>query len=180
MKKKLLFLVIGLQTLFLLGLVFQQERTLKNGKLIMLETVPVDPRDLLRGDYVILSYPMSSIPLNTMQPSVEVGSQGKTIYVLLEQHGKFYEKVAASYERLEPSQRQILLVGTDVTAWSDPSMRRIDYGLERFYVPEGKGQLPWNKKITVEVAVPASGKPVLKDLFVDGIPFREFLKQPKS
>ncbi|MBI3416759.1 MAG: GDYXXLXY domain-containing protein, partial [Verrucomicrobia bacterium] len=54
MKLKLLLLVLGLQTAWILAPTFQQERALHEGQLILLETRPVDPRDLLRGDYVTL------------------------------------------------------------------------------------------------------------------------------
>ena len=55
MKTKLLVLVLALQSAWLLGTAFTQERILRVGQLILLETQPVDPRDLLRGDYVRLN-----------------------------------------------------------------------------------------------------------------------------
>ena len=51
MKLKLLILILALQTAWILGTVVIQERALTSGKLVMLETRPVDPRDLLRGDF---------------------------------------------------------------------------------------------------------------------------------
>ena len=56
MKLKILVLVLALQTAWILGTTFVQERVLAGGKVVLLETRPVDPRDLLRGDYVILNY----------------------------------------------------------------------------------------------------------------------------
>ena len=54
MKTRLLILVLALQCAWLLGTALVQERALREGTVIRLETRPVDPRDLLRGDYVIL------------------------------------------------------------------------------------------------------------------------------
>jgi uncharacterized membrane-anchored protein len=42
--------------------------TLSTGESVLLEVLPVDPRDLLRGDYVILRYKISDIP-NELIPS---------------------------------------------------------------------------------------------------------------
>ena len=39
--------------------VFQKERILKDGKLILLELAPVDPRSLMQGDYMELWYKIS-------------------------------------------------------------------------------------------------------------------------
>jgi uncharacterized membrane-anchored protein len=50
MKLKILVLVLALQTAWILGTTLVQERALASGKVVLLETRPVDPRDLLRGD----------------------------------------------------------------------------------------------------------------------------------
>lgn len=55
MKRNLFILILALQSAWLLGTVFVQERALRAGVVILLETRPVDPRDLLRGDYLILN-----------------------------------------------------------------------------------------------------------------------------
>ena len=40
----------------ILAMVFQRAAILRDGKEVRLEVVPVDPRDLFRGDYVVLGY----------------------------------------------------------------------------------------------------------------------------
>ena len=64
MKLKILILVLALQTAWILGTTFQQEHALSVGKIVMLETERVDPRDMLRGDYLILNYKISNVPTN--------------------------------------------------------------------------------------------------------------------
>ena len=59
MKLKLFILVLALQSAWVFYTVAVQERALSTGKVIMLETERVDPRDLLRGDYLILNYKIS-------------------------------------------------------------------------------------------------------------------------
>ena len=39
---------------------------LQSGTEVVLKTAPIDPRDLLRGDYVILNYEISSVPASTI------------------------------------------------------------------------------------------------------------------
>jgi uncharacterized membrane-anchored protein len=45
----LVFVVINLMT-------YKKERTLQNGKVMLLELAPVDPRSLMQGDYMALRY----------------------------------------------------------------------------------------------------------------------------
>ena len=47
-------------------MVWERETLLSQGREIALDVVPVDPRSLFRGDYVILSYEMSRIPAATL------------------------------------------------------------------------------------------------------------------
>jgi uncharacterized membrane-anchored protein len=44
--------------------------TLYAGESVLLEVIPVDPRDFLRGDYVILDYKISDIPSDLVPPDL--------------------------------------------------------------------------------------------------------------
>jgi uncharacterized membrane-anchored protein len=46
---------------------------------------------------------------------------------------------------------------------------RVDYGIERYYVPEGKGTI-LGGRVEAEIALTESGRPFLTRLFVDGRP----------
>lgn len=54
----LAFVQIG----FLGWIIAGRAAILRNGKEVLLKIEPVDPRDLLRGDYIILGYDISRIP----------------------------------------------------------------------------------------------------------------------
>ena len=62
--------------------------TLYAGESVLLEVVPGDPRDFLRGDYVILNYEISDIPDNLVPPDAADARHGyywkKDVYVALE------------------------------------------------------------------------------------------------
>jgi len=62
--KKYKWLIILLNLILLLGYfnysVIKKEDLLKNGRLILLELAPVDPRSLMQGDYMSLRYAIAN------------------------------------------------------------------------------------------------------------------------
>src|ERR1019366_3838972 len=107
MKPILLLLVFALQTAWILGTTFVQERALAGGKVVLLETRPVDPRDLLRGDYVTLNYKISDVRFTLSPPVLTNGlAAGETVYVALERRGQSHELVLASTNQITPADGQ--------------------------------------------------------------------------
>lgn len=177
MKLKLLALVLALQCGWMLTTTFTQERVLRIGQLIMLETRPVDPRDMLRGDYVILNYTISTVPLSCFTPArTNHPAAGSTIYVALALAANgFYEVAQASTEPFAPPSGQVLMQGKSRDWWNNGSSVRVEYGLERYFVREGTGNP--RGKLTVQAAVPASGRGTIKQVFVDGKPYAEAMRE---
>jgi uncharacterized membrane-anchored protein len=178
MKLKLLIVVLALQTAWILGTTLVKELALAQGKVILLEPIPVDPRDLLRGDYLILRYKISEVPTNLfISPLTDVSEYGKTVYVALTSHGQFYEVSRASTQGFKLTEEEVLLKGKSRYRWWASSQEKVvyvDYGLERYYVHEGAGNP--RGKITVQAAVPASGQAIIKQVFLDGKPYAEAMK----
>lgn len=177
MKLKLLLLVLALQSAWILGTTFVQERALAGGKVVLLETRPVDPRDLLRGDYVTLSYKISDVPLGLFSPTLTNGlPAGTTVYVALEPRGQFHEVALASTNRIAPTDGQVVLKGQTQSWWNSAAQKTVhlEYGLERYYVREGTGNP--RGKLTVQAAVPDSGQARIKEVYVDGKPYAEVMK----
>jgi uncharacterized membrane-anchored protein len=178
MKPILLLLVLALQTAWILGTTFVQERALAGGKLVLLETRPVDPRDLLRGDYVTLNYKISDVARRLFSPALTNElAPGETVYVALEPHGQFHEVVLASTHRITPEEGQVVLKGHTRSWWNNAAQAttHLDYGLERYYVREGTGNP--RGEITVQAAVPDSGQARIKEVFVDGKPYAQAMKE---
>jgi uncharacterized membrane-anchored protein len=176
MKLKLLLLVLALQSAWILGTTFVQERALAGGKVVLLETRPVDPRDLLRGDYVTLSYKISDVTLTPPVPTNGLPA-GTTVYVALEPRGQFHEVALASTNRMTPTDGQVVLKGRSRSWWNSAAQKtvRLEYGLERYYVREGTGNP--RGKLTVQATVPDSGQARIKEVFVDGKPYAEAMKE---
>ena len=178
MKPKLLILVLALHSAWLLGTAAMQEHALTTGKVILLETARIDPRDLLRGDYLILNYKISDVPTNLFSPPVMKDfSNGAKIYVALAPAtNQSYVVVKASTNEFTPAAGEVLLKGKSTwPRWNSATNSiHVEYGLERFYVAEGTGNP--TGKLTAQVVVPASGRGRVKEVFVDGKPYAEAMK----
>lgn len=179
MKLKLFILVLALQTAWILGTAFTQERVLRVGQLIMLETQPVDPRDLLRGDFVRLNYPISNVPRDRFFPPPLTGdvSPGTTVFVALVPTGtnEFYQISRACTVWFTPAANEVVLRGkVSQRWWNNTGPIRVEYGLEQYFVAEGTGNP--RGKLTVQAAVSKSGRANIKEVFVDGQPYIEAMK----
>jgi uncharacterized membrane-anchored protein len=179
MKTKLLCAVIALQAAWIVGTVAVQELRFHLGAVVLLETAPVDPRDLLRGDYVILNYKISNLPASLFTGGLGTNQhpQGTTVYVKLEKRGQFFEVQEASLQPIESDDAHPVLRGQiSHDRWWGPNQTtvNVDYGLERYYVSEGTGNP--TGKLTVEAAVPSSGRAVIRQVYIDGKPYAEAMK----
>ena len=179
MKLKLLILVLALQTAWLLGMVATQEHALATGKVILLETERIDPRDLLQGDYLILNYKISNVPTNLFSPPVKKDlPYDTTIYVALAPGtNQFYFVVKASTNEFAPMTSEVLLKGKSTwPRWNAATNSiHVEYGLERYYVAEDTGNP--TGKLTAQAVVPASGRGRVKEVFVDGKPYAEAMRE---
>lgn len=176
MKLKLLILVLALQSAWILGTTFVQERALAQGKAMLLETLPVDPRDLLSGDYLALNYRISDVATNLFSPAVKKDLPfGTKVYVALAlATNQFYEVVKASTNQFAPSPGEIMLRGHSDRRWWSANSIHVQYGIERYYVAEGTGHP--HGKITVCAVVPDSGQARIKEVFINAKPYREVMK----
>jgi len=178
MKLKLLSLVLALQSAWLLATVATQEYALATGKTILLETQRIDPRDLLRGDYLILNYKISDVPMNLFSPPVKTNfDHGSGIFMSLAQIGTngFWEITRAGTKSFAPAPGEVLLRGKSANSWRNTTNSiHVEYGLEKYFVAEGTGNP--GGKLVVQAVVPASGRAKIKQVFVDGKPYAEAMK----
>lgn len=146
--------VVAAQVLFLLGWAGWHEHVRSSAPVILLKTRPVDPQDLLRGDYMILGYEIADVSL---PPNLKEGDE---CWVILEPRGEYYSAVRTSSG--EPS-----LNGAQITVRATREARGLAFGIEHFYVPEGKGT-PHFKKIEVEAVVSTTHRLAIKRVLLDG------------
>ena len=173
--------VAAVQIGFLASMIAGRAAILRNGQEIVLRSSPVDPRDLLRGDYVVLSYNVSSIPVSLFAEArpLREDVQDRTVFVRLrEGDGGIWHATAARYGQppeQPPVEGEVDVKGTTRSTWFEAtSSISVDYGIERFYVPEGEGRAietaGWTGDGTdfrMRVAVAADGAAQIKS-FHDG------------
>lgn len=159
--------VVGAQLLLLLGMIGFNENTLRTGTSVVLQTVPIDPRSLLQGDYVILGYKIDRVPVY-----LENVPPGTRVYVTLVEGPEVWE--AGSYLLDRPSSGTFI-TGTTGTLGSN---RRLDFGIGNYFVPEGTGRVIEQAMrsqdplaVKVRVAVDSNGNAKIQELLVNGKPF---------
>ena len=170
----------ALQTAVLGYMVESRASILRSGADIKLKTLPVDPRDLLRGDYVILSYPISTIPGSIVTGEVPKVNGRERLTVRLKPGADgLWTATEASFGAL-PAQEGSVVLRTlpfdyySVTDGVPPETLFVSYGLERYYVPEGEGKVLEEarnqEELEVEARVSVDGTPQIARLILKGEP----------
>jgi uncharacterized membrane-anchored protein len=147
---------------------------------VVFQAYPVDPRDLFRGDYVVLNYSFSRPDIaaetlsdefiNELEDILNTSTSGDKVYLLLEvdEEGN---ALPIGYDRKKPEDDALFLKGK---IYADYRGRNAEvlFGIERYYVPEGTGrelERARNRgKLKVEVAIhPKKGKSLITNVFID-------------
>ncbi|MFH1684071.1 MAG: GDYXXLXY domain-containing protein [Candidatus Margulisiibacteriota bacterium] len=168
MEKKKLFIIIGiLWLIIIIGFIGIREFTLRTGKEILLKTVPVDPRDLFRGDYVILDYEISHLDLNKMPADHTDFKVRDKVYLSLSQENGY--GVPAKVYRNVPQQEKLFIKGKVKKVYDKYLI--VEYGIESYFVPEGKGkelERATGRDLAVKVSIDRFGNAAIKSLLLDG------------
>ncbi|MFJ7727419.1 GDYXXLXY domain-containing protein [Neobacillus sp. NPDC097160] len=150
MNKRARQLILGclVPVLILLGMCFKPVYTLLTGEVIKLQTKPVDPTDLFRGDYVALRYEAEDVPIQFVEEAV-VSKLGNSwgeieVYVLFEEKNGVHIPLKVT---LRKPAKGIFLKGTLILYDKTNSGKEfvlIKYGLEKYYVKDNTGT-EWEK-----------------------------------
>ncbi|WP_426422069.1 GDYXXLXY domain-containing protein [Bradyrhizobium genosp. A] len=163
-------------------MVADRVRILREGTEVTLQTRPVDPRDLLRGDYVVLGYDISQLPAGALagQPTAE---RNPVVFVKLAPDANgLYQAVSVHAAPVTVAAPDVLIRGRIASSCGSTSRTFCDrltirYGLESYFVPEGEGrkleQARNQQKLRVVAAVLPSGRAAIKRLLLDGEPVYE-------
>lgn len=177
MRYKLVALIVALQIAFFLGWGAFEQGMFDSGEptYIRVKTMPIDPRDYLSGQYMILSYEFSASgrwnpetqQWEEFEFAKEVASKlqnGQGIWLVLRPNGEFYEPV-----RISPEKPLKLLPG-QVTFKGRYTYNRFEYGIEKYFFQEGK-QPPKLEDVTVELKITPRGSARVSRLFENGKPW---------
>jgi uncharacterized membrane-anchored protein len=159
------------QTGVLSAMVVDRTLLLASGREIVLPIVPVDPRDLFRGEYVRLGYEISNVPAMLLVGPAP--ARNAAFYVTLEknpQGGWTPVKVTTTMPNETNPDRIVLKARSRLPF---PVSTRVTYGIESYFVPEGQGRrledLAQQRKMAALVAVDRRGNAALKGLIIDGV-----------
>lgn len=123
--------IILLNLILFLGLfnygVIQKEEVIENGRLILLELAPVDPRSLMQGDYMRLNYAISDEVIID-----EIPKRGYCV-VTLDSEGVAQR---SRYQKMtSPIHENEFLIEYTLGEWNS-----IKIGAESYFFQEGEGE----------------------------------------
>lgn len=168
-----------LQTGALAAMILDRAHHVATGREIILPVVPVDPRSLFRGDYVILNYEISRASLSLL--SGPAPRESERLYVVLgrRKNGGVETwspiQLSRTWPSSVPAETVVLAgwaVGRPFTSVGGTQEVRIRYGIESYFVPEGEGKDLERRvragDMSVVVAVDGGGRGAIKGLVLDG------------
>ena len=178
-ERAVLWTTIAFQLVVLASMVALHAAPLMFGETIRLKVVPVDPRDVMRGDYVILSYAISNVPGAGIEGIPDANNHAwrywrdawldeRTVYVTLEPDadGKSWRSAKASVNK--PASGKF--IRGKYVRYGSQGLPEIQFGIEAYYVQEGAGekleQARNARSLVAEVALMPSGQAALRDLIV--------------
>jgi uncharacterized membrane-anchored protein len=166
----ILIVTVALQIVLLVSMIVIRATPLLMGESILVRVQPVDPRDMFRGDFVILGYQFSRVPSTGIEglPSGNNSRQeewaGRTIYVTLgpEPDGKHWR--AENFSIYKPSGGKFLRGTID-------RVGRIEYGIESYFVQEGEGKkyedAIGSRRLSAEIVVTGDGQAAVRRLVIE-------------
>ncbi|NMC83628.1 MAG: GDYXXLXY domain-containing protein, partial [Armatimonadetes bacterium] len=169
------------QLVFLVGeSVYYQVRR-ETGAEIRLKVVPVDPRSLFMGNYMTLSYDVSRLSAwQCKSHGLDTSTLGRnqTVFVGLAQGMKFAKVVDIVLTIPPKHDPSIVYVRGRVTRnWSmmrgasGPSDIWVEYGIERYFIPEARQEevnRMGRNNIVAIASVGPDGQAMLKGIEVNG------------
>ncbi|AAM05455.1 TPA: GDYXXLXY domain-containing protein [Methanosarcina acetivorans] len=184
-QKQIFYLTIVFWLLIFSGFILFKEYTLRTGTEILLKTEPIDPRDLFRGDYVTLNYEISTLDLDEIPAEDPYFDYNDRIYLALtleDGYGvpkKIYRNPPDDELFLKGTVKQLIYdweEDEDSLIAEEPRVKelRVEYGIESYFVPEGRGieierqQWTGGEGVDVKVVVDKYGNAVAESLLIDG------------
>lgn len=180
--RPLLFvLAAAIQIALISVMVYDRVQVLRAGTEVTLQTRPIDPRDFLRGDYVVLNYEISSLLAGALKDTPSQG-RGTPVFVKLTRRPDgIYQAVSVHAEPVPVGEGEALIRGRALGGATCGSDRRqfcetlfINYGIERYFVPQDDGKEIERSRnqgqVSVVVAVTPGGRAAIKRLLLGGKP----------
>lgn len=175
-------LLAGLVAVLQIGLlswsIADRALILRNGRDVLLKVQPMDPRDLLRGDYVALRYDISMVPQSILEgvPADISTIRDQPVFLRLKKQADGYWRPVSGRigaPQAAPGLPDEVDIRGSLSGYSDEGAGgsrtlQVNYQLDRFYLPEGTGLEIEQKMSTgaygIVAAVASDGTPQIKAL----------------
>ena len=139
---------------------------------VRFQVFPVDPRDMMRGEYITLGYEFSRLPadvellderIKSYKTNTDFNQKSINVYVTLKFNLKEDVYKGIFFGSTPPTKGRYLR-GKLI------SNNRIEFGIEAFYLQEGKGQIYEQaireKKLVAEVYLAPDGSAQMKQVHI--------------
>ncbi len=158
-RKKIIVLIIPL--IILIAFASAYFAAYSTGKSLYLKTVPYDPTDLFRGDYVTLQYEIEDLDISFLDKdlySVTKESEyeyynvlNNNVYIWYEDAKGYVEAVKVSSKKPSDNkyiEAELMYIAEDFVPQENPETKPVvynykaflDIGLDRFYLQQGTGK----------------------------------------
>lgn len=154
---------------------------LRDGTEVILRAEPVDPRDLMRGDYVELQFrDVSSVEQRLVEGDWPPEDTIAPVWLILApgSDGVFVARAASFFPPENIAEDEVVLkslptdIGVARPSGGLNSIGRLRFGIERYYVPEGEGleiESARNEgRTSVAIRVSTAGVAQIARLMIDG------------
>ncbi len=174
MRTLLIVFAILAQAAALAWVVVERETVSRSGTVVYLRTAPVDPRDVFRGDYVVLDYDINRIPQTLIDASLveQKDREAIRVYASLAVDARAVASVTAVHT--QPPAEGLYLRGYTSRDWQlqgNDTEIGVKFGIEKLFVEQGAGLVMeerrgsregWQTAMEVEVAVGEQGIGVIR------------------
>jgi uncharacterized membrane-anchored protein len=179
MLRIVIFAVVALLQLSVpASMIWNRERTLKQGRVWKFRTAPVDPVDAIRGRYIALRFDAETISRES--PSEQLGP-GTSVYVILKEDMAGFAQAAqikatpAQGDNVVKAEKGSWFLGAD----------HVRFPFDRFWVTEKNAPAAesayiensrrekQNAYVTVRVL---NGDAAIEELFIDDLPLKDYLR----
>lgn len=178
----LALLLSGSVLIGLLGwMILDRAAILRDGAEITLKTAPVDPRDLMRGDYVRLRYEeISNVDGSLFEGDLPAHDGPVRLWLTLHagEDGLGVVKAVSLNKPVDREPGEIFLrskptrLSRSATSETVTGQMFLSFGIERYYVPEGEGleiEAARNQqRTTVAVRISNDGEAQIARIMIDG------------
>ena len=178
-------LLVLVQVVALAAMIADKQWTLNTGTPVVLQTIPVDPRSLFRGDYARLAYSISELRLDgeTALGGDKDFRRHDTVWVAIKPDPDGAKAVSVHHQRSAIAPGLLALKGEvqylNENKW-DPTTNKsvkqrtlnVRYGIEQYYIQEGAGRQierpQGGAKVSILVAIDTRGKAGILAILLDG------------